>query len=111
MSDELAADADHLAEASGVRVVIDMTALVTDTEGAGHLREAASALGIAAEELALFGGEDYAVLFTAPAGVSVGGAVKIGRIEALTAGEDAVAAQRADGSRRPLRRGGYDHFR
>ncbi len=57
-SDGLARDAGHLGEASGVRVVFDEGALREDDA----LAEAAAALGEDSLELALYGGEDYALV-------------------------------------------------
>ena len=67
VSDGLIADARHLAEASGVDVVID-----TDTWNIpGSMAAAASALGVDPREWMLTGGEDHALLATFPAGVVV----------------------------------------
>ena len=63
VSDGLARDVGHLARASGVRAVLDAARIVGD-----DLREAAAALGRDPLALALYGGEDYALVVTLPDG-------------------------------------------
>jgi len=65
VSDGLGGDAAHLSESSGVRIVIDEERLEAVLDPA--LRAAAKRLGASAIELALAGGEDYALLATGPA--------------------------------------------
>lgn len=60
VSDGLALDARRLAEASGVRIVLDATALPL----AAGVADVAGALGIAPAELAATGGEDYELCVT-----------------------------------------------
>jgi thiamine-monophosphate kinase len=64
LSDGLAIDGARLGEASGVRLVLSADAIVA--AGGEPLRSAAVALGRSPLELALHGGEDYALLVTAP---------------------------------------------
>jgi thiamine-monophosphate kinase len=99
VSDGLARDAGHLAEAGGVQLVLDAAALEAD----GALSDAATALGASALELALHGGEDYALLATAsaaPPGFRCVGEVRSGH---------GLVLRTADGER-PLDPGGFDHF-
>src|SRR4051812_32615454 len=64
LSDGLASDARRLAEASGVRLVLDAETVPLAPE----VREVASALGIDAVELAATGGEDYELCACVPPG-------------------------------------------
>ncbi|MGH3548363.1 MAG: thiamine-phosphate kinase [Pseudonocardiaceae bacterium] len=67
ISDGLLADAGHLAEASGVGIGIDSSAVPV----ASRLVEVASALGADALHWALTGGEDHALLASFAAGVAL----------------------------------------
>ena len=64
ISDGLAGDASHLAQASGVELLIDLAALAATLSP--ELQALAPSLGVSALELALYGGEDYALLATGP---------------------------------------------
>jgi thiamine-monophosphate kinase len=99
VSDGLARDAGHIGEASRVRVVLDEAALRDDAA----LAAAAEVLGADPLQLALFGGEDYALVVASPAPIS--GYRAIGRVT-----EGAGLALRGSSGERPLEAGGYDHF-
>ncbi len=97
VSDGLARDAGHLARASRVRVALDETAV------RAHLHfqtiEIAKALSKNALELALSGGEDYALLCASPSPIE--GFARIGTIES---GEGVTL------SGRTIHESGFDHF-
>jgi thiamine-monophosphate kinase len=79
ISDGLAGDAAHLAKASQVRLVIDLDAL--DLALTPALRRLGLELGVSALSLALYGGEDYALLATGPERARPAEARVIGRVE------------------------------
>ena len=101
LSDGLALDAGRMAQASGLTVVLELEQIVGSS-----LRRAAAALDADPEDLALHGGEDYALLVSAPAGTEIEGFARIGSCEA---GEPQVVLEH-DGQRRPVEVRGYDHF-
>lgn len=109
VSDGLALDAHRLATASGVALVLEEARLVRDTTLAAELDRSAHALGTTPLELALVGGEDYALLVTAkPDAALASPFVHIGHIEAATgAGVWLVTSQ----GRRAVDPRGFDHFR
>ncbi len=99
VSDGLARDVGHLAEASGLQAVLDEPALLADPE----LVASAEALGASAIDLALHGGEDYALVATSAAPLP--GFRRIGQVREgaglrlkTPAGEQVVEAR------------GFDHF-
>jgi thiamine-monophosphate kinase len=100
VSDGLARDAGHLASSSGVRVALDEDALRAHLHPATI--EIARALGKDPLDLALEGGEDYALLCASRAPVE--GFVRIGVIEP---GEGVVL--RGPRGERAVT-GGFDHF-
>jgi thiamine-monophosphate kinase len=101
VSDGLARDAGHVALASGVCLVLDEEKILA--HGGQPLLRAAEALGVDALELALHGGEDYALV--AASDVAIAGFTEIGRVRA---GEGLRVAG-ASGER-DLAADGFDHF-
>jgi thiamine-monophosphate kinase len=102
VSDGLAQDAGHLARASGVDVILDAAAIV-----APALREVAAELGADPLDLALHGGEDYALLVAAPDDAGLPGFTRLG---AIVAGAGEVRLRREDGAIVALVARGFDHF-
>lgn len=103
VSDGLVQDLGHIAAASSVRAVLEATRLAEHVEPA--VAGVARALGVSALELAMYGGEDYALV--AASAVPIDGFVRIGRFES---GEGVVLEDQG-GKTRPLERRGFDHFR
>ena len=116
VSDGIASDLERLCECSGVRIEADLEALPVD-EG---VPEVAAAAGADPLELVAGAGEDYELLFTAPAGVrsaverageESGSPVSwIGRVSAASA-EKKAAVTLLDETGRPRRLAGWDHLR
>jgi thiamine-monophosphate kinase len=110
ISDGLSSELAHLAKASGVSLEIDPSWL----KWSAQLDDAAEFLGLSSEELALHGGEDYALLVTGRPADWVktekalrGQVTMIGRV---VAGRGKV--WRIDGPRRrALESHAFDHFR
>lgn len=104
ISDGLAADLGHLATASHVRAVLDADAL--DQALGVRLHKAARELKCTALDLALFGGEDYALLATGTAHKRPKEARVIGHIE-----KGRGVCLRTGTETRRLSSLGFDHFR
>jgi thiamine-monophosphate kinase len=103
ISDGLVGDAQHIAESSHVAIELDVDALGQLLRP--ELRQVAQSLSRSAIDLALFGGEDYALLATGPRSRRPRWANPIGRV---VAGRGVWGITRATGRQR-LRRG-FDHF-
>jgi thiamine-monophosphate kinase len=103
VSDGLARDVGHIAAASGLCALLDEAALRAHVEP--PLATLARSLGVAALDLALHGGEDYALIATSAG--EVDGFVRIGRFEE----GEGVALEDASGARRVIDPRGFDHFR
>jgi thiamine-monophosphate kinase len=99
VSDGLARDVGHIADASSVNVVFEEAALTSDDA----LVEAAVALGCSALDLALYGGEDYALVVSSEAPIE--GFRRIGEVR-----EGRGGALRSPRGERPLDAVGFDHF-
>jgi thiamine-monophosphate kinase len=116
VSDGLVADAGHLADASGVILDLDRSALVAAClVPEGPLQQVGAALGVDPLVWVLTGGEDHALVATFPAGTPLPvGWAEIGRV--LAAGQDAgvlVDGEPADAVARSLgaEETGHAHFR
>lgn len=103
VSDGLATDAAHLAEASGVTIVLEEAALLAMAPPELHLLTSEAPL-----DAMLRGGEDYALLVSAKADLVLPGFVRVGRCEPRM--EHALLFDSSDG-RRPIGKLGFDHFR
>ena len=103
VSDGLLQDLAHVAAASGVGFELDVDALPTSAEHA----HAAARLGLDARALALAGGEDYALLFTAPPGTTPSHGVRIG---AAVAAPGIVLRDRSGAPVQAPEAAGFDHF-
>jgi thiamine-monophosphate kinase len=107
LSDGLSTDLSHLCRESGVGAEISLAALPIHP-----LALEAPGTDQRAVELALHGGEDYELLFAAPAAVkmprSLAG-VPVTRIGHLTRG-GAITMVDSSGRRRPLQSRGWEHF-
>jgi len=106
LSDGLSTDLAHLCTASGVSAEVDEAALPIHPLAAKRGLERAL-------RLALHGGEDYELLFTAPATARVPrrmAGVEITPIGRITRARAGVTLVRADGTRRTLPPEGWEHF-
>ncbi len=109
VSDGLALDTHRLATASGVALLIEEARLVQGTLHAAALHRSAHALGTTPLELALAGGEDYALVVTAPPDAGLASRfVCIGHVEAAPAPSVSLVTSRG---RRAIEPRGFDHFR
>lgn len=110
LSDGLSTDLHHLCRASEVCAEVELDRLpISPLLGALGEAEALS--------IALNGGEDYELLFTARPGVRIPGkldgvpVIEIGRIQGRGRGRPTVTVVDPSGRRRPLKPGGWEHLR
>ncbi len=106
VSDGVASEVNHISSSSGVGAEVFVAAIPVGLE----TRRVADEFGEDVDTYALFGGEDYELLFAAPREVTEAmdedSFRVIGRI---TAGEE-VVAKMANGESFPLGMGGFQHF-
>ncbi len=99
VSDGLARDAGHLAAASGMCLVLDESSLLVDAE----LDAAARALDQAPVDLALYGGEDYALVIASD--TAIPGFRRIGEVR-----PGSGLRLRGGGGEIDIEPRGFDHF-
>ena len=104
VSDGLARDVSHLATAGSLRAVFEEAALASHV--GPELVSIATRLGRAPLDLALHGGEDYALVLASVEPVA--GFTRIGHFERGTPGETALRDR--TGVTRAIAPGGWDHF-
>lgn len=115
VSDGVVSDIGHICEMSHVGARLWAASLPISEA----TRAVARATGKEALELALHGGEDYELLFTAPAEradelarlVQRETGTPVAVIGEIVPAAEGITLLHADGTRTPLRRGGWDHFR
>lgn len=105
VSDGLARDADHIALASQVSLVFDRDRLLA--HGGAQLVTTAATIGRDALDLALYGGEDYALLVTSAAPIP--GFSLVGEVVPLEPGGARLHTRGPEGTL-PLEPRGFDHF-
>lgn len=106
LSDGLSIDAGHIAQESGVRIKLDMDAIPVSPE----VMVVAEASSTSALDMALHGGEDFELLFTAfDLNLDNIKDTPVRRIGEVTEGNGVFLAS-ADGKEIPLTPRGYTHF-
>jgi thiamine-monophosphate kinase len=105
VSDGLARDLGHVARASGLRAVIERDGLDAHLAASPALGAVARSLGVRPFDLALHGGEDYALVAASRVDLASAGFTRIGRFEP----GEGLAFEDADGLRAIDPRG-FDHF-
>jgi thiamine-monophosphate kinase len=111
ISDGLVADVGHIAEASGVQVIIDWESVPLSTPAARHRQDPQ------VQRCALAGGDDYELAFTAPCNVTaalalLGTRLNVGltRVGSIELGAGVTVLDHA-GKPFTLAEAGFDHFR
>lgn len=114
VSDGLSTDLDHLCEESGLSAELDAAAIPLHPLA---IQALASGWVPSALNLALHGGEDYELLFTAPPGARIGKTIagvpvkRIGRMKARRSGQPRMSMLTERGKREVVPVGGWEHFR
>ncbi len=109
ISDGLTSEAHHIAKASGVGIELDEALIPLDTDA----RDLATEVGEDPLEYALDGGEEYQLLLTIkPADWAKldAAAADLTQIGTVVPAADGVTLRELEGTRRPLRAAGFDHF-
>jgi thiamine-monophosphate kinase len=104
VSDGLALDVSRLGHESGVSIVLEAERVLAC--GGQELAEAARNLSLDPLELALYGGEDYALIMTFAPEQLTQPFVEIGTCDA----GDGIFLRTADGNSRKVEPRGFDHF-
>jgi thiamine-monophosphate kinase len=111
LSDGLGSDAHHLARASGAGLVLYEEQLPISIKA----RSAAASLGVAALDLALYGGEDYELLIALPEDTLEVARALLGQTQLAVVGtvlpeDQGCLLERYGGQRVALQTGGWAHF-
>jgi thiamine-monophosphate kinase len=102
VSDGLIMDLSHICDESRVGAVLYSDRIPVS----GELRNAAHTLGVDYKKTALYGGEDYGLVFTAPRKGNMKNAVRVGEI--TKKGRYLIDAK---GRKHPFKAKGYEHFK
>jgi len=106
ISDGLSTDATHIARESGVRLIIQASNIPISP----HVRDVEDASSISALDMALYGGEDFELLFTtAELGLKEAAGVPVTRIGQVAQGKG-VSLVSDDGTESRLLPRGFRHF-
>ena len=105
VSDGLVADLRHVAQASGVRIELNVSALTVPDE----LVSVASAFNVDPLEWITSGGDDHAIVATFDAKAKLpNGFVRIGQVDSVETGQESGVYVKG---RMVTNRGGHEHFR
>jgi len=115
VSDGLAADLGHILKQSGLGAELDLSRIPLSSALKRHVKQHAPEKSPL--DYALYGGEDYELLFSVPEeklpkleALIRSGALQAARIGRLLDRGKGLLAEEGDGRRRKLRLKGYDHF-